>query len=230
MFRPGFLTALQTLEQTSCVCVDGTNDNSLKLQQKRSRLVFTKAFLRIANRWSRLPGAVPDAPALRSFGSRQTNRCWDSTGGSWSCLGEGGRRGQGDPCGPPGHGPDSAPLGKADETKPGASSPNQLPRKRQDGSRDPRVSEVGRSQRRARREDDGVVSPGHAAGLTGTPTFPPPARLPAFGSGERHWETAQSTQVAAAQWVTRQPRQPQDAGSIVPSATLPPVEMKPRAG
>lgn len=64
-----FFTALQTLQQTSCGCVDGTNDNSLKLQQKRSRLVFTKAFLRIANRWSRLPGAVPDSPALRSCGS-----------------------------------------------------------------------------------------------------------------------------------------------------------------
>lgn len=59
-----FLTALQTSEQTSCVCLGGADDNGLKLQQKGSRLVFTKAFLRIANRWSRLPGAVPDSPAL----------------------------------------------------------------------------------------------------------------------------------------------------------------------
>lgn len=58
-----FLTALQTSEQTSCVCLGGADDNGLKLQQKGSRLVFTKAFLRIANRWSRLPGAVPDSPA-----------------------------------------------------------------------------------------------------------------------------------------------------------------------
>lgn len=41
------LTALQTSEQTSCVCFDGADDNSLKLQQKKkkkkgSRLVFTK--------------------------------------------------------------------------------------------------------------------------------------------------------------------------------------------
>lgn len=74
-----FLTALQTSEQTSCVCLGGADDNGLKLQQKGSRLVFTKAFLRIANRWSRLPGAVPDSPApavLRE--PRGDGWCWES--------------------------------------------------------------------------------------------------------------------------------------------------------
>lgn len=145
-----FLTALQTLEQTSCVCIDGTNDNSLKLQQKRSRLVFTKAFLRIANRWSRLPGAVPDSPALRSCGSIRQIAVGNQLGGASPAWERGvgwDGTGRGDPCGPPGHSPESMPLGKAGEMEPGAGSQNQLPEQRQDGSRDTYVSEVGRNQR-----------------------------------------------------------------------------------
>lgn len=99
------LTALQTSEQTSCACLDGADDNSLKLQQKKKKKkrIQIGVYKRTANRCSRLPGAVPGSPAQSLGGVAARKQGAPSTPSRGTTALRGRAVGAGRRCSPPSH-------------------------------------------------------------------------------------------------------------------------------